>query len=96
MCPGAGLAENSVFVALARVVWGFEVGRVEGRTYDSFAYTDGFNIRPQRFECVIRPRSEKHEEVVRREAAEAMGVLGRFEPFGEEEGGLGEKGVEGA
>ncbi|KAF4541467.1 Cytochrome p450 protein [Lasiodiplodia theobromae] len=50
---------------------------------------------PHRFEP-LRPRSEKHEEVVRREAAEAMGVLGRFEPFGEEEGGLGEKGVEGA
>ncbi|KAF4306096.1 putative cytochrome p450 protein [Botryosphaeria dothidea] len=45
ICPGAGLAENSVWIVLAKVLWAFDVGPVEGRTYDTFAYTDGFNIR---------------------------------------------------
>lgn len=83
ICPGAGLAENSVWIVLAKVLWAFDVGPVEGRTYDTFAYTDGFNIRPKKFECVIKPRSQEHKQVMRKEAAEAMEVLGRFEPFGE-------------
>ncbi|GME22808.1 putative cytochrome p450 protein [Neofusicoccum parvum] len=88
ICPGADLAANSLFVALAKVLWAFDVLPAEGVVYDTFAYTDGFNIRPRKFECVIRARSEAHAAVVRREAVEAMEVLGRFEPFGE--GGKGE------
>ncbi|OMP83927.1 O-methylsterigmatocystin oxidoreductase [Diplodia seriata] len=88
VCPGAGLAENGVFVALARVLWACEVAPKEGVAYDTLAYTDGFNIRPKRFECMIRARSGRHEEVVRGEAeGEAMGVLGRFGAFAE--GGMG-------
>ncbi|EKG15238.1 Cytochrome P450 [Macrophomina phaseolina MS6] len=83
ICPGAGLAENSVWVVLARLLWAFDVLPAEGRVYDTLAYTDGFNIRPKKFECVIRPRSSAHEELVTREAARAMEVLARFEPFGD-------------
>ncbi|KAL1646538.1 hypothetical protein SLS58_003124 [Diplodia intermedia] len=87
VCPGAGLAENGVFVALARVLWACEVAPKEGVVYDTLAYTDGFNIRPKRFECVIGARSGRHAEVVRAEAeGEAMGVLGRFAAFAEGKG----------
>lgn len=87
VCPGEGLAAASLWVAVAKVCWGFEVvgdGREGG--YDTLAYTDGFNIRPRGFGCVMRARSGARAEVLRREAEEAMGVLGGLEPFGEEEG----------
>jgi cytochrome P450 len=83
ICPGAGLAENSLFVALAKILWAFEIVGVEGVRYDSFAYTEGFNIRPRKFVCGIRVRSERHREVLAREMQGAEAVLERFTPFGE-------------
>jgi len=83
ICPGADLAANSLFIALGKVVWGFEIKGVEGREYDTFAYTQGFNIRPQKFECEIRVRSERHREVLMRELGDAEAVLERFSAFGE-------------
>ncbi|OJD32330.1 cytochrome p450 [Diplodia corticola] len=97
ICPGAGLAANGVFVALARLLWAFDVAGVEGAVYDPMAYTDGFNIRPRRFACVLRPRSGGRAEVVTREAeGGAMAVLGGFGAFGEGGGmGTGMGGAEG-
>jgi cytochrome P450 len=83
ICPGAGLAENSLYIALARILWAFDVKGREGVVYDTFAYTEGFNIRPRKFECDVRVRSEAHREVLMRELKEAEGVLGRFTPFQE-------------
>jgi cytochrome P450 len=83
ICPGAGLAENSLYIALARILWAFDVKGREGVVYDTFAYTEGFNIRPRKFECDVRVRSEAHREVLMRELMEAEGVLGRFTPFQE-------------
>jgi cytochrome P450 len=83
ICPGAGLAENSLFIALAKVLWGFEITGVEGVSYDTFAYTEGFNIRPRRFECAVRVRSERHREVLQGDLVGAEDVLERFTAFGE-------------
>lgn len=88
ICPGAGLAQNSLFIALARLLWAFEfrpVREANGaeRRYDTFAYTQGFNIRPQPFECVISVRSEKHRQVLMAESIKAEEVMSRFPPFEE-------------
>ena len=83
ICPGADLASNSLFVALAKILWAFEISPREGVRYDTFAYTEGFNIRPQKFECDIKIRSETHRECLQRELEDAMAVLERFTPFGE-------------
>ena len=83
VCPGADLAANSLFVALAKVLWAFDVLPKEGVTYDTFAYTEGFNIRPRKFECEIRVRSEAHREVLLRELEGAKAVLEVFTPFEE-------------
>ncbi|KAK8158476.1 hypothetical protein IWX90DRAFT_481945 [Phyllosticta citrichinensis] len=53
----------------------------EGHSYDTMAYTDGFNMRPRRFECDIKVRSEKHREVLLAEEQEAWDVLKRFPAF---------------
>ncbi|KAF2139113.1 uncharacterized protein K452DRAFT_197201, partial [Aplosporella prunicola CBS 121167] len=88
VCPGAGLALNSLAIALACLVWGFEVLPAEGREgrvalegegpekgYDIFDYTEGFNIRPRELECRLRVRSVRHREVIEREMGRAMEVL---------------------
>ncbi|KAL2014879.1 hypothetical protein VTN00DRAFT_2404 [Thermoascus crustaceus] len=80
VCPGAGLAQNSLFIALAKLLWAYDVLPVREedgseRTYDRFAYTEGFNVRPRPFECVIRVRSEAHRAVLEREMGETAEVL---------------------
>ncbi|KAF2867528.1 cytochrome P450 [Massariosphaeria phaeospora] len=83
ICPGADLAANSLFVALAKLLWAFDIAAKEGVRYDTFAYTDGFNIRPQKFECEIRVRSEAHRAVLEGELRDAEAVLDVFTPFEE-------------
>jgi cytochrome P450 len=83
ICPGADLAANSLFIALSKILWAFDIEKIKGRTYDTFAYTEGFNIRPQKFECEIRVRSDKHKEVMDRELRDAEQVLEKFTAFAE-------------
>lgn len=83
ICPGGGLAENSLFIALAKLLWTFDILPIAGRQYDIFAYTDGFNVRPQKFECVIQVRSERHRTVLEREVIDARQLLEKFKPFEE-------------
>lgn len=83
ICPGAQLAENTLFIALAKILWAFDILPKPGVQYDIFNYTEGFNIRPREFECEIRVRSEGHREVLVRELKDAQGVLERFTPFDE-------------
>lgn len=83
VCPGAELATNSLFIALSRLIWAFEILPEEGRRYDIFEYTEGFNIRPVSFPCSIRVRSAGHREVLEREMGDAEGFLEKFTPFSE-------------
>jgi cytochrome P450 len=83
ICPGAGLAENSLVIALAKILWAFDILPAKGVKYDTFAYTEGFNIRPQKFVCEIKVRSEAHRRVLEDDLRNAESVLERFTPFGE-------------
>lgn len=88
ICPGAGLAQNSLFIAIARLLWTFEflpATEPDGseRQYDTFAYTQGFNIRPQSFPCEIRIRGEKHREVLNKDLRLSIDIMKRFAPFEE-------------
>lgn len=88
ICPGAGLAQNSLFIALARLLWTFEFTPTRDENgvpskYDTFAYTEGFNIRPQPFQCEINLRNEKHLEALMVEHEEAERILSPFSPFKE-------------
>lgn len=83
LCPGAGLAENSLYIALAKMLWAFDILPIRGVSYDTFAYTEGFNIRPQRFVCELRVRNAAHRKVLEDELRGAENVLERFTPFRE-------------
>jgi len=83
ICPGADLAANSLYIALAKLIWAYDILPIEGKQYDIFAYTDGFNVRPKPFECIVRVRSEQHQEVLQREQKGAEAWLDKFTPFAE-------------
>jgi hypothetical protein len=78
-CPGRYIAYNSLFIVVARLLWAFDVERtyevVDGVrvevNIDSLARTDGLSSAPEPFEVNFKVRSEKAEEVVRREWDEA-------------------------
>jgi cytochrome P450 len=64
ICPGADLAQNNLFIGVAHLLWCFDILAAKGVTYDTYDYTEGFNIRPKPFRCEFKVRSEKHEQVL--------------------------------
>ena len=85
ICPGADLASNTLFIALARLLWTFDILPIAGEKYDTLDYTDGFNIRPRSFKCRIQVRSESHRKVLEEEFQKAEHVMTRFPVFKEQE-----------
>lgn len=79
LCSGIHLAERSAFVAIAKILWAFDIrpGLDEkGNVVDiditsETRYKDGLVVSPAPFPCDIRPRSEKIRETIMREFAVA-------------------------
>ncbi|KAF8176725.1 cytochrome P450 [Mycena galopus ATCC 62051] len=72
VCPGQHLASNSMYLNVARILWGFDLSKArneEGHEIevDTFAYTDGFNSVPLPFPMSIIPRSPGHLAIIERE-----------------------------
>jgi cytochrome P450 len=85
LCPGADLASNTLFIALARLLWTFDILPIPGKKYDTLDYTGGFNIRPKAFQCRIQVRSESHRRMLEEYHLKAEQVMARFPVFKEEE-----------
>lgn len=69
VCPGRFIAKNSLGIALARILWTFNVNWKDGKQADvdeSF-FVDGVVSAPMPFQAVFEPRSEKHRMIVERE-----------------------------
>jgi hypothetical protein len=79
-----GPASNELFVALAKLLWAFDIEPKNGVEYDIFNHTEGFTIRPKKFECMARVRSEGYRNVLEGEFWDAQDVTGRFPLFGNE------------
>ncbi|KAF2195136.1 putative O-methylsterigmatocystin oxidoreductase [Zopfia rhizophila CBS 207.26] len=70
VCPGRFIARNSVSIAIARLLWAFNIQQAtkEGKTVvDENTWTTGFVSAPKPFEAVFEPRSEQHKKVIERE-----------------------------
>jgi len=86
ICPGEHLARNSLYMGMARLLWGFNFApNLDPKTGkpiypDTFDYTDGFNSRPASFKCKITPRSAQHVAIMKREKEEAWEFLQTWEP----------------
>ncbi|KAH7057425.1 cytochrome P450 [Macrophomina phaseolina] len=83
-CSGQPLAEQSLFMVLARLLWAFDIrpGVDENGNevkLDVFAYSDSENMRPLPFKARFTPRSEKIRELLEKEAAEAKERLSVYD-----------------
>lgn len=76
VCSGQALAEQGVWITVARLLWAFEFRGVDGEEVDVFAFTNGLNMRPQPFRCEIVARNEGVRGVVVREGVDALKDLG--------------------
>ncbi|KAM0812515.1 putative Cytochrome P450 [Seiridium cardinale] len=80
VCPGVHVAERSLFINIVRVLWGFNISKsreADGTPIEpTTKMVPGFLTVPLPFECTIKPRSAKHEKVIRGafEEAEAQGI----------------------
>lgn len=81
ICPGMHVAERSLFLAISRLVWAFDVSpAVDDTTGDPIMpdpekLTQGFVCLPEPFPARIRPRSEAKAEIIEREWREARQLL---------------------
>ncbi|CAI6277588.1 unnamed protein product [Periconia digitata] len=72
VCPGMHVAERSLFLGIARLLWAFDFRRpVDGDGNeicpDPTKVTQGFVCAPLPFKAVITPRDEKRAEIIRRD-----------------------------
>jgi hypothetical protein len=69
---GIHVAEKSLFINIARIMWGFDVQKpAEGNWKVNNAEGGGFHISKNDPNIRIRPRSAQHEKVLREEWAKA-------------------------
>ncbi|KAF4545865.1 Cytochrome p450 protein [Lasiodiplodia theobromae] len=74
ICSGMHLAENSLFITIAKIVWAFEIAPREGEGVDlsDEGFEPGVNTLPKPYVLEFRPRSEERERVVREEWERAL------------------------
>jgi len=80
ICPGIHVAERSLFLAISRILWAFEIRpKMDAQDRpilpDADKYTQGFVCMPEEFEVDIKPVSKERAEMVEREWAQAKELL---------------------
>lgn len=80
ICPGIHVAERSLFLAISRMLWAFDIKPkkdAQGNPIlpDPEKLTQGFVCMPEPFVCDITPRSAERAALVEREWAEAQTLL---------------------
>lgn len=78
VCPGMHLAENSLFITLAKLLWAFKIepaigpdGQIQPVDTSDEAYELGSNTLPRPFKARFIPRDAQREQVTRDEWAQA-------------------------
>ena len=80
LCQGMHIAERSLFLAIARILWAFRFEKAVDATGNSITpdinnLTQGLFVLPAPFQSVIKPRSEKHAEMIRQAWSECEETL---------------------
>ncbi|KAK1758584.1 cytochrome P450 [Echria macrotheca] len=88
LCPGIHLAERNLFVAIAKLVWAFNIGPgkdaagrdIEPDVSNETGYSSGFLVCAEDFPCTITLRSEERRATILRESDAARAqVFSRYE-----------------
>lgn len=69
ICTGRHIAQNSLFVLMARMLWGFNIRNAVDangvkKEVDDMALNSGFVCSPKPFDAVFEARSDRHREVI--------------------------------
>ena len=69
ICPGMNIAERSLFILTARLLWACQFGHkldASGKEIPipEYNYVPGFNTQPEPFEFDVKPRNEKRWKVI--------------------------------
>jgi cytochrome P450 len=80
ICPGMHVAERSLFLGIARILWAFDILPKIGKDGkpilpDQEKLTQGFVCMPEMFAASIVPRSAERADIVRREWKACEGTL---------------------
>jgi cytochrome P450 len=69
VCPGRFIARPSVVIAIARLLWAFDIKPRDGKplSVDESMFTEELASGPKPFKVVFVPRSEKHRQVIEAE-----------------------------
>ncbi|KAM7191935.1 putative cytochrome P450 [Naviculisporaceae sp. PSN 640] len=67
LCQGIEIAERSLFLAMACLLWSFDISCPNPESIDTEDLRGGLAAVPPPFECNIKPRDAKRVEVMRRE-----------------------------
>ncbi|KAF7553267.1 hypothetical protein G7Z17_g3760 [Cylindrodendrum hubeiense] len=79
ICPGMHLAENSLFITLAKIIWAFKIeppvdedGNKQPVDLSDAAYEEGVNTLPKPFKARFIPRNGRRSEVLRADWSQAQ------------------------
>lgn len=64
ICPGKLLAEQSVFLTIAKVLAAFDIAGPREEEGCPIIFEPGVVSHPQRFEANIKPRSQAHADLI--------------------------------
>jgi cytochrome P450 len=81
ICPGIHFAERSLFIAVAKILWAFDITQNPKAPIDSdvvTGYADGLLVGPKEFTCSIRVRSKARRETIIRELRDAQVIFSAF------------------
>lgn len=69
VCTGRFIARNSVTMAIARLLWAYNIRGKDGErvVVSEESFTTGFVSAPKHFDAVFEVRSERHRDVVEKE-----------------------------
>ncbi|KAI9166305.1 Cytochrome P450 monooxygenase patI [Paramyrothecium foliicola] len=78
ICPGIHLAERNLFVAMAKLLWAFDFRkRVDDNS--TVKTSIGFLQCVSEYDCVIKVRSARRAETIRREFQEASKMFAKYD-----------------
>lgn len=88
ICPGIHLAERTLWLAIAKLIWAFDIGPgmdekgevIEPDVKLETAYAQGLLLQAKSFPCTIVPRSQARKVTIMREFEQAkVEVFSRYE-----------------
>lgn len=80
VCPGRFIAQKSLIIAIARMLWAFDIGSEDGKpiAVDESSFTPGFVSGPRPFKAKFALRDEHRRAVIEREFESAEKDVGRL------------------